>query len=319
MQFLEAEERTLNFCVTPIEFLDCDWHQDALADKATIDVRVEGGGLRVTPEGALTSETIGVMREKLERGIPAKFSGAIVFDLSKVAQIDASGVSLAVFLYRLAKARGLSFETSGGDKDRRLLVDLALRGQDPEATIPPIGFVREMGVAALSLQEILLDLIRFIGEISLVLVRIARRPALLRLRDTIAAMSRHGTDAIPVVSLLGLLIGAIIAFQTFDPLAKYGAKLQVADVVAISIVRELARLLGGDVSLRSEFGKGSLFIVRLPIIAPDKKKMETVETAIEPRTSPAMPLITTVDLMDSTGLDIRVTNTERIPLDVQSI
>jgi phospholipid/cholesterol/gamma-HCH transport system permease protein len=218
-------------------------HQDALADKATIDVRVEGGGLRVTPEGALTSETIGVMREKLERGIPAKFSGAIVFDLSKVAQIDASGVSLAVFLYRLAKARGLSFETSGGDKDRRLLVDLALRGQDPEATIPPIGFVREMGVAALSLQEILLDLIRFIGEISLVLVRIARRPALLRLRDTIAAMSRHGTDAIPVVSLLGLLIGAIIAFQTFDPLAKYGAKLQVADVVAISIVRELGPLI----------------------------------------------------------------------------
>jgi len=89
--------------------------------------------------------------------------------------------------------------------------------------------------------------------------------------------------------------------------------------LGLSIVRELARLLGGDVSLRSEFGKGSLFIVRLPIIAPDKKKMETVETAIEPRTSPAMPLITTVDLMDSTGLDIRVTNTERIPLDVQSI
>jgi hypothetical protein len=89
--------------------------------------------------------------------------------------------------------------------------------------------------------------------------------------------------------------------------------------LGLSIVRELARLLGGDVSLRSEFGKGSLFIVRLPIIAPDKKKMETVETAIETRTSPAMPLITTVDLMDSTGLDIRVTNTERAPLDVQSI
>ena len=89
--------------------------------------------------------------------------------------------------------------------------------------------------------------------------------------------------------------------------------------LGLSIVRELARLLGGDVSLRSEFGKGSLFIVRLPIIAPDKKKMETVETAIETRTSPAMPLITTVDLMDSTGLDIRVTNPEQVPLDVQSI
>ena len=89
--------------------------------------------------------------------------------------------------------------------------------------------------------------------------------------------------------------------------------------LGLSIVRELARLLGGDVSLRSEFGKGSLFIVRLPIVAPDKKKMETIETAIETRPSPAMPLITTVDLMDSTGLDVKVTNTDRVPLDVQSI
>ena len=63
------------------------------------------------------------------------------------------------------------------------------------------------------------------------------------MRDTVNFMARHGTDAVPVVGLLGLLIGAIIAFQTFDPLAKYGAKLQVADVVAISIVRELGPLI----------------------------------------------------------------------------
>jgi ABC transport permease subunit len=33
------------------------------------------------------------------------------------------------------------------------------------------------------------------------------------------------------------------AFQTFDPMAKYGAKLQVADVVAVSVVRELGPLI----------------------------------------------------------------------------
>ena len=56
-------------------------------------------------------------------------------------------------------------------------------------------------------------------------------------------MARHGFDAIGVVALLGFLIGAIIAFQTFDPMARYGAKLQVADVVAVSIVRELGPLI----------------------------------------------------------------------------
>ena len=89
--------------------------------------------------------------------------------------------------------------------------------------------------------------------------------------------------------------------------------------LGLSIVRELARLLGGDVSLRSEFGKGSLFSVRLPIVAPDKKKMETIETAPETRPSPAMPLITTVDLIAATGNEDLTKNAVSIPLDVQSI
>ncbi len=89
--------------------------------------------------------------------------------------------------------------------------------------------------------------------------------------------------------------------------------------LGLSIVRELARLLGGDVSLRSEFGKGSLFSVRLPVVAPDKKKMETIETAPDTRPSPAMPLITTVDLIAPTGNVDRATNASSVPLDVQSI
>ena len=89
--------------------------------------------------------------------------------------------------------------------------------------------------------------------------------------------------------------------------------------LGLSIVRELARLLGGDVSLRSEFGKGSLFSVRLPIVAPDKKKMETIETAPETRPSPTMPLITTVDLIAPSGNEAITQNAVSIPLDVQSI
>lgn len=91
--------------------------------------------------------------------------------------------------------------------------------------------------------------------------------------------------------------------------------------LGLSIVRELARLLGGDVSLRSEFGKGSLFSVRLPIVAPDKKKkkIETIETAPDTRPSPAMPLITTVDLIAVKSTEERAKETISIPLDVQSI
>ncbi len=217
----------------------------------TVTITSTPTGVRVEPVGDLTIATLDAVRNAVERELPAKLGASntssitpsITLDLTKAGEVDASGVGLAVFLFRTAKSRGGTFECVGVTADRRVLVDLALRGQDPQPHEPPTGVVREAGIASLAIYELAIDLVRFCGELVLVAVQLVFKPRGLRVRDTLNAMARHGTDAVPVVSLLGLLIGAIIAFQTFDPLSKYGAKLQVADVVAISIVRELGPLI----------------------------------------------------------------------------
>lgn len=66
--------------------------------------------------------------------------------------------------------------------------------------------------------------------------------------------------------------------------------------LGLSIVRELSRLLGGDVHLESEFGKGSSFTIRLPQKAPPEPDATTVslETSLDPSRS-----ITSVDLLNT--------------------
>ncbi len=87
--------------------------------------------------------------------------------------------------------------------------------------------------------------------------------------------------------------------------------------LGLSIVRELARLMGGDVSLRSEFGKGSLFGVRLPVAVPEKK-LEPLLPALESRSSPGLPRITSVDLLSREQSSATQTSSSRA-IEVHSI
>ncbi|MCA9050121.1 MAG: sensor histidine kinase, partial [Planctomycetaceae bacterium] len=65
--------------------------------------------------------------------------------------------------------------------------------------------------------------------------------------------------------------------------------------LGLSIVRELSRLLGGDVYLQSELGKGSMFIVRLPLEAPPE---QPDEPRLESPSGTTLSQITSVDLMN---------------------
>jgi len=87
--------------------------------------------------------------------------------------------------------------------------------------------------------------------------------------------------------------------------------------LGLSIVRELSRLLGGDVMLRSEFGKGSLFVVRLPLRAPEKTSEPLIP--LESRSSTTLSRITSVDLMTSENSQSANPFLREVPIEVQSI
>jgi phospholipid/cholesterol/gamma-HCH transport system permease protein len=65
----------------------------------------------------------------------------------------------------------------------------------------------------------------------------------LRWRASVRQMVVVGFDAIPIVSLISVFIGLIIALQGAYALRKFGALNYVVDMVAVTITRELGPLL----------------------------------------------------------------------------
>lgn len=65
----------------------------------------------------------------------------------------------------------------------------------------------------------------------------------IRLGATVAQVVRAGNESLPLVALISVLIGMILALQSAYQLRGLGVTNLVADLVAISVTRELAPLL----------------------------------------------------------------------------
>jgi phospholipid/cholesterol/gamma-HCH transport system permease protein len=68
-------------------------------------------------------------------------------------------------------------------------------------------------------------------------------PRSLRWKDTFLIAEKSGADAVVITALLGFLIGLILAFQSAIPMMQFGAQIFVADLVVISLFRELGPLI----------------------------------------------------------------------------
>ena len=83
----------------------------------------------------------------------------------------------------------------------------------------------------------------FTGEVVLGLGDAIAKPGRIRWRDAWLYMQRTGRDALPIVSLISFLMGLIMAFQAAAQLKQFGAEIYVANLVGLSITRELGPLM----------------------------------------------------------------------------
>ena len=86
-------------------------------------------------------------------------------------------------------------------------------------------------------------MLSFLGENTLVLLRSLAQPRRIRWRPILHNLQTAGFEALPITGLLSFLMGIVIAYQGAEQLQRFGANIYVADLVGLSMVRELSPML----------------------------------------------------------------------------
>jgi phospholipid/cholesterol/gamma-HCH transport system permease protein len=74
-------------------------------------------------------------------------------------------------------------------------------------------------------------------------VTLVRHPRAGHWREVAPLCEKAGANAVPIVLLINFLVGFVMAFQSARQLKMFGANIYVADLVGISLTRELAPLM----------------------------------------------------------------------------
>jgi phospholipid/cholesterol/gamma-HCH transport system permease protein len=99
------------------------------------------------------------------------------------------------------------------------------------------------GEFALKLLADVVSMLAMIGEIASGLFQALRNPHKVRWRETLYYMDVCGADAVPIVMMICFLMGLILGFQGSLQMHKFGTDIFVADLVGLSIVKELGPLM----------------------------------------------------------------------------
>jgi phospholipid/cholesterol/gamma-HCH transport system permease protein len=175
-------------------------------------------------------------------------SAQVIVDGSAVTAMDTAGVWLLHRAIRSLEQAGHNVKLEGLRPEFQSLLQI-IQAQTMEAeprgeaevTRPVI--LERAGRLAWGHWAHMLAMLSFVGETALTLARAMLQPRRIRWRPVLYNLQTSGFYALPIVGLLSFLMGIVIAYQGAGQLSRYGANIFIADLVGLSMLRELSPLL----------------------------------------------------------------------------
>ena len=175
----------------------------------------------------------------------ASKGGTLDFEMSSVERIDGGVMALLACLRAELHRRGVKSEFLAASERVQQIIHLyggdnaVVRLRRPRA----LGLLDQLGRATLGVLIEVQLVLAFLGQMVVSGLGLWRNPRGANWKELPPAMERCGADAVPIIVLINFLVGLAMAFQAAAQLKRFGANLLVADLIGISVCRELGPLM----------------------------------------------------------------------------
>lgn len=198
-----------------------------------------------TLEGRITAGTAAPIWKTATETLARNPNRPIVVDASRLEYVDDVGIALLFDLIRRDRPPNAKVEI------RDLAPNLAalIGAYDPKKFVPPaperahIGIIEQVGRATDQQIAYAQRMLGFLGSCTRALGLAFTRRGVLRWGEVLEVATEAGANAVPIVLLIGFLMGVIIAFEIGLVAQQFGAVIFVVNGVGVAMLRELGPLM----------------------------------------------------------------------------
>jgi len=185
------------------------------------------------------------VQKQFDSGAPTK---RLAFDTKELTGWDSALLAFLIKLRDVCLQRKIHLDTDGLPQGVKRL--LALASAVPEKKDTRAQAIREpllsrVGGNTISFFRSAGEMIAFIGEASVAFTKFLGGRASYRRSDLFLTIQQCGAEALPIVSLISVLVGLILAFVGAVQLMMFGAQIFVANLVGIAMVRVMGAIMTG--------------------------------------------------------------------------
>lgn len=173
----------------------------------------------------------------------------LAFDASGLGGWDSALLSFVLAVWAACRAHNIAVDADALPAGVRRLISLALAAPQRTRAAPPAAasLVTRSGEATLRELRSIGRAVTFLGDGVIALIRLVAGRARFRASDLFLLVQECGAQALPIVTIISLLVGMIFAFVGAVQLRQFDADIYDANLVAVAMAREMAAVMTGIV------------------------------------------------------------------------